>query len=255
MDKDTRVFEALAGPTRRLLLDRLFEQDGQRLSDLATGVDMTRFGVMKHLRVLEAAGLVTSRKVGREKFHYLNPVPIQMIYQRYVHKFAHEQAAALLMLKAALERREGGRPLSTATRQVYHVFIKATPDAVWQAITTPEFTRQYFYGSSIAVTPERYHSSAPDGSLWMDESVKEWDPPRRLVHGWRFQGDPDMAQEGLSRVTWEIEVMAGGVSKLTVIHDQLDGAPKTAEMVAGGWMYVLSGLKTVLETGAPLASH
>ena len=107
VDSNNRVFEALSDPTRRHLLDRLFERDGRTLSELAAGIEMTRFGVMKHLRVLEEAGLVTTRRVGREKLHYLNPVPIQMLYERYVHKFAQQHAAALTVLQAALEGQGG----------------------------------------------------------------------------------------------------------------------------------------------------
>jgi DNA-binding transcriptional ArsR family regulator len=102
MDEDA-VFKALADPTRRALLDALFAEDGQTLSALEAGVDMTRFGVMKHLRVLEDAGLVVPRKRGREKFHYLNPIPIQLIHERWVSKYAAPWAAGLTELKKQLE--------------------------------------------------------------------------------------------------------------------------------------------------------
>jgi DNA-binding transcriptional ArsR family regulator len=97
------VFKALADPTRRALLDALYEQDGQTLSALEARVDMTRFGVMKHLRVLEEAGLVVPRKHGREKHHFLNPVPIRLIHDRWVSKYAEPWAAALTELKSQLE--------------------------------------------------------------------------------------------------------------------------------------------------------
>jgi DNA-binding transcriptional ArsR family regulator len=103
---DDRVFKALADPTRRSLLDRLFERDGRTLTDLEAGVELTRFGVMKHLRVLEDAGLVVTRRSGREKLHFLNPVPIQMIHNRWIDKFTAGPAAALLDLKDALEAGE-----------------------------------------------------------------------------------------------------------------------------------------------------
>ena len=140
------------------------------------------------------------------------------------------------------------------TTQVYQVFIKASPEAIWEAITTPEFTRRYFYEARIEATPERYRSVGPDGSDWGDDPTFEYDPPRRLVHGWRSLYDPELADEAMSRVTWEIEPQEGGYCLLTVTDDQLEGAPKTAESVSGrGWMMVLSGLKTLLETGEPLA--
>jgi uncharacterized protein YndB with AHSA1/START domain len=142
-----------------------------------------------------------------------------------------------------------------ATTQVYQVFIKAPPDRIWEAITTPQFTAKYFHGARITVADGRYLSHGPDGSVWGDEAVIESDPPRRLVHGWRSLYDPEMGQEATSRVTWEIEPDERGVCRLTVVHDQLEGAPKTAASVSGpGWMFVLSGLKTLLETGEPLAS-
>ena len=142
----------------------------------------------------------------------------------------------------------------TATTQVYQVFIRATPEQIWQAITTPEFTARYFHGARITVTRERLRSIGTDESLWADETVSEYDPPRRLTHTWRSLYDPELGQEPASRVTWEIEPGDGGVCSLTVVHDRLDDSPRTAASVAGAdWMFVLSGLKTLLETGEPLS--
>ena len=142
---------------------------------------------------------------------------------------------------------------TATTTQVYQLFIKATPERIWDAITRPEFTARYFYGARIDITPERALSHGPDGAVWGDTEVFEYDPPRRLVHGWQSLYDPELAAEEPSRVTWEIEPQDGGFAKLTVVHDQLEGAPKTGESVSGaGWMMVLSGLKTLLETGEPL---
>jgi uncharacterized protein YndB with AHSA1/START domain len=141
------------------------------------------------------------------------------------------------------------------TTQVYSVFIRATPEQVWDAITKPEFTVKYFYGARIENTESHHHALGPDGSDWGNGPVFEYDPPRRLVHEWRSLYDPELAAEEPSRVTWEIEPQDGGVTRLTVVHDRLEGAPRTAESVSGtGWMYVLSGLKTLLETGEPLGS-
>ena len=141
--------------------------------------------------------------------------------------------------------------MTAQTTQVYSVFILATPEQIWDAITKSEFTQQYFYGARIDVRDGRRFSAI--GEMEWDEEVLESDPPRRLVHGWNAGYDPDLASEAESRVTWEIEPQDGGITKLTVVHDRLEGAPKTAESVAGGWMYILSGLKTLLETGKPLA--
>jgi uncharacterized protein YndB with AHSA1/START domain len=143
--------------------------------------------------------------------------------------------------------------MTQTTVQVYQLFIKASPEQIWEAIVDPELTSKYFYGSRITITPEGRLSTSPDGSEnWGDSEVLEWDPPRKLVHGWRSLYDPELAAEGTSRVTWEIEPGDGGVTKLTLVHDQLEDAPRTAESVSGGWMLVLSGLKTLLETGESL---
>ncbi len=142
--------------------------------------------------------------------------------------------------------------------QVYAVFIKASPEQIWEAITKPEFTSRYFYGSLVDSRFEAgapYRSWSPDREkLWVDGEVLDSDPPRRLSYTWRALYDEETAAEEPSRVSWEIEPQEGGVSKLTVVHDQLERAPKTAENVAGGWMYILSGMKTLLETGEPLSS-
>jgi uncharacterized protein YndB with AHSA1/START domain len=142
--------------------------------------------------------------------------------------------------------------MTAQTTQVYQVFIKASPEAIWDAITQADFTERYFYGVRIATTAERRLTQ------WQEEvgedPVFEYDRPRRLVHGWHSKWNPELTVEEPSRVTWEIEPQEGGYALLTVTHDQLEGAPKTAESVSGaGWMMVLSGLKTLLETGEPLA--
>jgi uncharacterized protein YndB with AHSA1/START domain len=146
--------------------------------------------------------------------------------------------------------------MTQTTVQVYAVFIKATPDEIWDAITKPEFTSRYFYGSLVDSSLEPgtpFRGWSPDREkLWTDGEVLDADKPRRLSYTWRSLYDEETAGEDPSRVTWEIEEQDGGVSKLTVVHDQLEGAPKTAANVAGGWPYVISGLKTLLETGEPL---
>ena len=138
------------------------------------------------------------------------------------------------------------------TTQVYQVFILATPEQIWDAITKPEFTERYFHGVRVELRDGRRFSAV--GDVTWDEEILEEDPPRRLVHRWTSAYDPELAAEDPSRVTWEIEQQENGTALLTVVHDQLDGAPKTAEGVSGtGWMFVLSNLKTLLETGKPLA--
>jgi uncharacterized protein YndB with AHSA1/START domain len=147
--------------------------------------------------------------------------------------------------------------MTETTTQVYEVFIKATPEQVWDGITKPEFTAQYFYGSVIDSTLEPgtpYLGWSSDRTQqYVDGEVLESDPPRRLSHTWRALYDEETAAEPHSRVSWELEPQDGGITKLTVVHDQLEASPKTALNVAGGWSFVLSGLKTLLETGKPLA--
>jgi uncharacterized protein YndB with AHSA1/START domain len=147
--------------------------------------------------------------------------------------------------------------MTEQTVQVYSLFIRATPEQVWDAITKPEFTSRYFYGSHIESTYEvgtPLIGWSPDRTQrWVDGEVLEASPPSRLVTTWRALYDEETAAEPPSRVTWEIEPGDGGVTKLTVVHDQLESSPKTASNVAGGWSFVLSGLKTLLETGKPLA--
>jgi uncharacterized protein YndB with AHSA1/START domain len=143
--------------------------------------------------------------------------------------------------------------MTAQTTQIYSVFILATPDQIWEAITKPEFTERYFHGATVAVRDGRRFTSI--GDLAWDEEVLEEDPPRRLVHRWVAGYSEELAAEEPSRVTWEVEPQEGGFSLLTVVHDQLEGAPKTAASVVGpGWMMVLSGLKTLVETGEPLTT-
>lgn len=262
VDDDEVVFRALADPTRRALLDRLFERDGLSLGELeASAPHLTRFGVMKHLAVLQQAGLVVTRKQGRFKYHFLNPVPITLVYERWVGKYREGRVTALLNLKDQLEVTQMQTQMKTtaaSATQVYQLYIRATPEQVWDAITKPEIVAKYFHGSVNEGSYEvggTLRAWSPDHSqLWTENTVLEVDPPRRLVHTWRALWDAETAAEPESRVVWEIERLPEGYSKLTVVHDRLDSSPKTAEHVKG-WSYVLSSLKTLLETGEPLPAQ
>lgn len=240
------IFKALADPVRRKLLDRLNRRDGQTLGQLCERLDMTRFGVMKHLRVLEDARLVVYRRSGRHKLHYLNRVPIRRIHDRWVSRYTEPMAAALSRLKTALEE-----PMSESTL-VYEVFIRTTPQKLWRAITEPEFTRQYFFGTEIRSKlkkGEPFLSTSTDGTKMVDGVVLECNPPNKLVHTWRVLWDPALSDE-LSRVSYLIE-QVGENCKLTVVHE-VESAPRTAAVVQGGWPAVLSSLKSLLETGTAL---
>jgi uncharacterized protein YndB with AHSA1/START domain/DNA-binding transcriptional ArsR family regulator len=262
------VFRALADPTRRSLLDELFREDGQTLRALEERFEMSRFGVMKHLKVLEEAGLVVTKRRGREKLHFLNPVPIRLVHDRWVSKYAEPWVAGLSALKTRLE---------SPMEKVFEIYIKTTPERLWKAITDPEIRSKYNFGAGVRSdwTPgSRLEVGTPKGGglLLGEGEVLVVDPPRRLVHTMRALWSDDVKSEGFSRVTWEIEpvdaafarghtsaafarsdVPPGGDScRLTVTHDQLrEGAN---EELYGGWPMILSGLKTWLETGQSLTT-
>jgi len=241
------VFKALADPTRRSLLDELFREDGQTLGALEQRLPMTRFGVMKHLRVLEEAGLVTTRRRGREKLHFLNPVPIRLVHDRWVSKYAEPWAATLSDIKQRLEDK--------TMEKVFEIYIKTTPERLWEAITNPEMRRKYNFSAGVESdwTPgSRYRGVSPFAAapIWEGENV-EVDPPRRLVQTFRALWSDDVKREGTSTVTWDIEPI-GDSCRLVVTHSDLreDANPE----LHGGWMMILSGLKTLLETGQLLTT-
>lgn len=256
------VFKALADASRRRLLDSLNARNGQTLRELCAGLDMTRQSVSKHLAVLEAANLVTTARRGREKLHHLNAVPINAIADRWMSRYDRERAGALADLKTALEQ-----DAMTASEFVYTTYIKTTPERLWQALTDPAFTRRYWgvafetdWKPGSTITWHEEHATMADP----EQVVLEADPPRRLSYTWHtFTPEwakavgvdedtrAELRAEPRSRVTFEIEP-AGETVKLTVVHaagDTLLG------MSRHGWPQVLSGLKTLLETGEPLPTE
>src|ERR1700736_3951101 len=153
------VFRALADPTRRSLLDQLFQEDGQTLRALEGRFGMTRFGVMKHLKQLEESGLVVTKRRGREKLHFLNPVPIRLVHDRWVSKYAEPWTAALSGLKTRLEE---------TMEKVFEIYIRATPERIWEAITDPDLRSKYNFGARVTSdwTPgSRLEMSARDGTV------------------------------------------------------------------------------------------
>jgi uncharacterized protein YndB with AHSA1/START domain len=238
------VFRALADPTRRSLLDELFKKDGQTLRALQGRLPMTRFGVMKHLKLIEEAGLIVTRRRGREKLHFLNPVPIRLIHDRWVSKYTEPWAAALSDLKTELER---------TMEKIFEIYIKTSPERLWTALTDPEMRAKYTFGAVVTSdwTQGSRYAGRGHGALIFEGENLEVDPPRRLVQSFTALWGEDVKSEGTSRVTYEI-VQVGDSCKLTVTHDRLrEGA--NAQLY-GGWPMVLSGLKTLLETGELLTT-
>lgn len=241
------VFKALADPTRRSILDGLYREDGQTLGALGRPFPgMTRFGVMKHLAQLERAGLVVTNRRGREKLHFLNPVPIRLVHDRWVSKYAEPWAAALSGLKSALE---------TTMEKFFEIYIRTTPERLWQALTDGETRSKYNFGVRIdsdwtVGSPYAYRHSRAPGLLGEGVNL-EVDPPRKLVQSYTALWSDAVKNEGSSRVTYEIEPV-GDSCRLTVTHDQLrEGA---SPELYGGWPMVLSGLKTWLESGELLTT-
>jgi uncharacterized protein YndB with AHSA1/START domain len=220
---------------------------------------MTRFGVMKHLKVLEEAGLVVTRRRGREKLHFLNAIPIRLIHDRWVSNYAEPWAAALVGLKQGLEQTMDSEPKVEPEQGMmekdFEIYIRTTPERLWEAITVPEIRAKYQFGiaaSSSWAPSARIELSHPkaDGLLGEGEVI-EADQPRRLVHTMTALWSEGVKREGPSRVTWEIEPV-GDSCRLLLVHDDLrDGA---SSELYGGWPMILSGLKTWLETGELLTT-
>jgi len=247
---DQAIFKALADENRRKLLDALFQRDGQTVTELGEHLEMTRFGVMKHLQILEDAGLLTSRKVGRSRHHYLNPVPIQLVYDRWVSKYAQPWSQALLGLKNTLE----GNIMAETTSHVFRTFIRTTPEKLWQALTDGAITKLYYFGTQVESSWEQgapYYYRYDSGEPMIEGEVLEYSPYDRLVTTFKplWVDDPDSVVP--SRVTFEIEPQ-GTLCMLTMTHDNSQASTPLPEGVKVGWSQILSSLKSLLETGEPL---
>ena len=246
---DESVFKALSDVARRTLLDLLFERDGQNLTELERRFDMSRYGIMKHLKVLVDAQLVVARKSGRRTLHFLNPIPIRQIYERWMHKYAELWAGHLLDLKRSLEEAD----MAGELMHVYELYIRATPTKLWEAITTGAMTKKYFHETRIESTwnpgePVVYYNS--DDSVAVEGVVKTCKPFTGLSYTWNVKYDPERADEQPPLVTWEIEQM-GDTCKLTLEHS-FEEESKTYREVAHGWNAIISSMKTLIETGKAL---
>jgi DNA-binding transcriptional ArsR family regulator/uncharacterized protein YndB with AHSA1/START domain len=238
------IFKALNDPARRAILDALRDRDGQTLSELEARFAMTRFGVMKHLRVLEDAGLVTTRRRGRFKDHYLNAIPLQEVIDRWIEPLIAKPAArAVIGLKARLEGRTMDQTTLTKPAYVMTTFIRCSRDALWDALSNPDAAPHYHFMSARSeLSGDTMTHYFPDGSEMLICRMLEAQPKSRIVTTFEPKWH---AEAGTSRVVYLIEE-EGAHCKLTVEHYDL--GPE-ASGVADGWARWSAGLKTWLETG------
>ena len=240
------VFRALADPTRRALLDELFACDGQTLVSLTARHGMTRIAVAKHLKILEDAGLIVSRRRGREKLHYLNPVPIRLVHDRWVSKYTEPWAAGLAGLKHELEDQ---------MEKVFEIHIRTTPERLWEAMTDPGIRAKYQFGAAVESdwtvgSPYRLGHPAAERPLIEGENLIV-ERPNRLVQTMRALWVPTPSGRN---VPGDVEIEPVGDSVPP------DGGPRSAASrdapaeLYGGWPMILSGLKTWLETGQILTT-
>jgi DNA-binding transcriptional ArsR family regulator/uncharacterized protein YndB with AHSA1/START domain len=240
------IFKALSDPARRTLLDRLREKDGQSLQQLQAHLDMTRFGVMKHLAVLEEAGLIVTRRSGRFKHHYLNALPLQEAMDRWIDPYRAKPAArALIDLKSQLE---GTAPMAETPDFVLQTYIRCTQDALWDALSDERNVAHFHFIASHATRDgDTVVMFFPDGSPMLTNTLLEAEPKTRMVctfePHWEGGGAP-------SKVAYLIKP-EGAFCKLTVEHFDLTFPVVPGEGVADGWARWAAGLKTWLETGKP----
>nr|WP_042185609.1 metalloregulator ArsR/SmtB family transcription factor [Kibdelosporangium sp. MJ126-NF4]CEL16778.1 Transcriptional regulator, ArsR family [Kibdelosporangium sp. MJ126-NF4]CTQ91993.1 Transcriptional regulator, ArsR family [Kibdelosporangium sp. MJ126-NF4] len=261
------VFRALADPGRRRLLDSLNGRSGQTLRELCGELDMARQSVSKHLAILISANLVTTVRRGREKLHYLNAEPINAIAERWINQYHSGRVHALANLKTALEQHAMEKP-----EFVYTTYVSTSAEKLWQALTEPEFTRQYWGGLALVSdwqVGSRVDMQYEEGGPAEDHGqvVLEADPYSRLSYSWHhFQpmhaeffgwSEEEFAEHGKerrSKVTFLLEPTDRQV-KLTVIHDDFEPDSMMFKAISGqlpqtgGWPELLSDLKTLLETG------
>ncbi|MDF2486578.1 MAG: transcriptional regulator, ArsR family, partial [Herbinix sp.] len=241
------IFNALGDKSRRYLLDLLYERNGQSLTELSSRLDMSRQAVTKHLRILEAANLVIPVWKGKEKLHYLNPVPLRLIYTRWISKFDENRLQYLYELKSDLENSNQEVKMKGF---IYQIVIAASAEKVWESLTKPEFTQKFWFGRSINSdwsVGSTVSIITPEGNEEVQGQVLEFQPFTRLSYTWKT---PDITAEEATTVVFELQEM-GPMTKLTILHD-MDAEDAKFQQAAAGWTFILCGLKTFLETGAPM---
>jgi uncharacterized protein YndB with AHSA1/START domain/DNA-binding transcriptional ArsR family regulator len=245
VDDEDAVFRALADPTRRALLDRLRERNGQTLGELCGPLEMARQSATQHLGVLEAANLITTVRRGREKLHYLNPVPLWNMQERWIEKFERPRLRAL----SAIKQRAEESTMADRPAYVYVTYIESSPERVWEALTDPDLSARYWGHSNVSDWREgsSWEHRRADGSGIADVAgtVLESVPPRRLAM--TFDAPGEAPAGGPAKVTFDIE-RYHEIVRLTVTHENLaDG--DALEAVSAGWPAVCANLKSLLETG------
>lgn len=247
------VFKALADPTRRLLLDRLGEQNGQTLGQLCERLEMARQSATQHLDILVRANLVTVVRRGRERLHYLNPAPIHEIQERWISGFDKPRLQALSAIKRqAEEYAMTNGPVSVPT-YVYVTYIRASAEQVWQALTDADLTSQYWGHANVSdwQPGSTWEHRRVDGSGAVDVigRVLETEPPTRLVMTFEDELKPETPREA-SVVTFLVEPHEE-IVRLTVTHENLPNQ-EMLDGISSGWPAVLANLKSLLETGKVL---
>ena len=244
MDEDT-VFKALADRTRRRLLDRLREHNGQTLRELCDRLDMARQSVTQHLDLLVAADLVTVVRRGRERLHYLNPVPIHQLRERWISAFDQPRLDALSAIR---DRAEEYAMTTSIPTYVYVTYIRADAEQVWRALTDADLTARYWGHANVSDwqpgSPWEHRRTDGSGAVDVVGKVLESDPPTRLVI--TFADSPDGDRDP-SVVTFLVEPHQD-IVRLTVTHENLPNR-EMLDGISAGWPAVLANLKSLLETG------
>jgi uncharacterized protein YndB with AHSA1/START domain/DNA-binding transcriptional ArsR family regulator len=245
MDK---IFKALSDKSRRQILDLVKNKPGINVNDLTEHFEFSRFAVMKHIKIMENADLIVSKKSGKNKLLYLNAMPIQYMYDRWISKFSKEWASSLAELKYTLEKE--GEKMENDLKHIFVTYIKTTKEKLWEALTKGELTKKYYYnteinsdlkpGSKIIYTRK---NEKGDVEIPIKGKILEIEPMKKLVHTFSLQND-----DKPSKVTYEIEEANDSI-KLTLTHDGFDEKTVTYNSVVEGWPLIFSALKTYLETG------
>lgn len=247
------VFKALSDESRRRILDILKNKPGISVGELTDFFEFSRFAVMKHLKVLSEANLLKIEKKGKFRNIYLNAIPIQMIYDRWISQYSKHWASSLTRLKYEIE---GESRRMEELKQVYTLYIKTSANKLWDTLIQSSITPEWFDGMAVTFEPKvgaklTYDIKGQDGNKLsvVEGDVLEFDPQKKLAYTFRLSAEPKATKDRASRVTYELEPSGPDSVKLTVTHDDFDGKTTTFFGVSQGWPRHLSNLKTYLETG------